>query len=139
MGDWRIHIHGLKQRIDQFGDFYSSALLPLLLADPFKAIDVLGQTCCSVFQEHLSLFLGELIDVSLPNGSAIIGTNNSDLAKVHIAVIIPKRTEIVLMEKKKRHESAVRVPTHDLRFGSSLILGLYWLQGTIAVGETGHP
>jgi hypothetical protein len=91
-----------------------------------------------VFQKHLSLLFGELIDVSLPNGSAIIGTNESDLAKVHIAVIILKRTEIALTEKKKRHGSAVRVPTHDLRFGSSLILGLYRLQGTMPIGETDH-
>jgi hypothetical protein len=76
--------------------------------------------------------------VSLPNGSAIIGTNNSDLARVHIAVTIPKRTEIALTEEKKRHGSAVRVPTHGLRFGSSLILGPYRLQGTTPVGETGH-
>jgi hypothetical protein len=80
-----------------------------------------------MFQEHLSLLLGELIDVSLPNGSAITGTNDSDLAKVHIAVVIPKRTEIALTEKKKRLGSAVQVPTHDLRFDSSLILGLYRL------------
>jgi hypothetical protein len=76
--------------------------------------------------------------VSLPHGSAIIGSNNPDLAKVHIAVIIPKRTEIVLPEGRKRHGNAVRVPSHDWRFGSSLILDLYRLQGIMPVGETGH-